>query len=68
MTDDQRIDLIEDQLELMKNVCKSFAEVDDIESCRAIYEEYAEWFDTLNETEDSEDGYTMMWAPNFLRN
>ena len=68
MTDDQRIDMIEDQLELMESVCKSFAEVDDIESCRAIYEEYAEWFDTLNETEDSEDCYTTMWAPNLLKN
>lgn len=66
MTDNERIEMIEDQLELMESVCKSFAEVDDIENCRAIYEEYAEWFDSLNDTKKSEDCYISMWAPNFL--
>ena len=62
MTDEQRTDLVEDQLEMMYYVCKSFAEVDEEDNARAIYEEYAEWIDAQQEDNGS---YEVMWAPNF---
>lgn len=45
MTDEQRNSMIDDQLDLMIAVCNSFAEVDEEDNCRAIYEEYAEWIE-----------------------
>jgi len=71
MTDEQRIEMIEDQLELMESVCASYVEGDelqDVGNIRAIYEEYGEWFDSWNKTGNSETCYVTMWAPNFLRN
>jgi hypothetical protein len=62
MTDEQRIDIVEDQLEHMFYLCQSFAEVNEEDNCRALYEEYAEWFEVQNEEEGQ---YEVMWAPNF---
>ena len=62
MTDEQRIDIVEDQLEHMFYLCQSFAEVNEEDNCRALYEEYAEWFEVQNEEEGH---YEVMWAPNF---
>ena len=62
MTDEQRTDIVENQLDHIFYLCQSCAEVNDEETCRALYEEYAEWFEVQGE----EDGaYEVMWAPNF---
>ena len=45
MTDDQRLEMIDDQLELMESICAAFVEGDelqDIGNIRAIYEEYSD--------------------------
>ena len=63
MTDDQRLEMIDDQLELMESICASFVEGDelqDVGNIRAIYEEYSEWFDARN-SEDEE--YITAWCP-----
>ena len=62
MTDEQRIDIVEDQLEHMFYLCQSFAEVNEEDNCRALYEEYAEWFEAQ---EEDNGAYVVMWAPNF---
>ena len=51
MTDEQRLDMIEEQLDLMYAVCTSFAEVGEEDNCRVIYEEYAEWIEAENTEE-----------------
>tara|TARA_Y100001938_G_scaffold144034_1_gene217926 strand:+ start:4155 stop:4439 length:285 start_codon:yes stop_codon:yes gene_type:complete len=63
MTDDQRLEMIDNQLELMESICASFVEGDelqDVGNIRAIYEEYSEWFDARN-SEDEE--YITAWCP-----
>jgi len=62
MTDEQRIELVHGQMEHIYALCQSFAEVDEEDNCRALYEEYEEWI--VAETED-EGSYEVMWAPNF---
>ena len=64
MTDEQRLDMIEEQLDLMYAVCNSFVEVGEKDNCRAIYEEYAEWIEAENT--EGEGEYVTMWAPNFI--
>ena len=64
MTDEQRLEMIEEQLDLMYAVCNSFAEVGEEDNCRAIYEEYAEWIEAENT--EGEGEYVTMWAPNFI--
>ena len=68
MTEDQRIDLIEDQIEHVIELCKTYVEGDQLEdvgNIRALYEEYAEWIDTYTEVEGAEPEYTTAWAPDF---
>ena len=68
MNDDQRIDMIEGQIEHIIELCKTYVEGDELEdvgNIRALYEEYAEWIDTYNEVEGSEEEYTTAWAPDF---
>ena len=63
MTDDQRLEMIDNQLELMESICAAFIEGDelqDVGNIRAIYEEYSEWFDARN-SEDEE--YITAWCP-----
>jgi len=62
MTDEQRTDIIEYQMEHIYALCEAFAEADEEDNCRALYEEYEEWIHAENE-EDGE--YVVMWAPNF---
>ena len=62
MTDEQRIDIVEDQLDHIYALCQSCAEVDEEDTCRALYEEYAEWFEAQG---DDNGQYVVMWAPNF---
>ena len=64
MTDEQRLEMIEEQLDLMYAVCNSFVEVGEKDNCRAIYEEYAEWIEAENT--EGEGEYVTMWAPNFI--
>ena len=66
MTDEQRTDIVEDQLEHITYLCNSFQEVGEVENMRALYEEYGEWLDTYHELGNYEQGYTVIWAPNFL--
>ena len=66
MTDDQRIEIIENQIEHVIALCNVYVEGDQLEdvgNIRALYEEYAEWIDTYNEVEGSEEEYTTAWAP-----
>ena len=62
MTDEQRIELVHGQMDHIYALCQSFAEVDEEDNCRALYEEYEEWI--VAETEDK-GSYEVMWAPNF---
>jgi len=62
MTDEQRTDIVEDQLDHIFYLCKSYAEVDEEDNCRALYEEYAEWIEAQNEDDGA---YEVVWAPNF---
>ena len=67
MTDDQRIDIIEGQIEHIIALCETYVEGDQLEdvgNIRALYEEYAEWIDAENTEEDSE--YVVAWCPNML--
>jgi len=71
MTDDQRIDMIEEQCEHIIALCETYVEGDQLEdvgNIRALYEEYGEWLDTFNGMPQSAEEYTTMWAPNLLRN
>ena len=65
-TDDQRLEMIDDQLELMESVCASYVEADelqDVGNIRAIYEEYAEWFDARNSKDEE---YITAWCPRLI--
>ena len=51
MTDDQRVEMIEDQCEHIITLCQTYVEGDrleDVGNIRALYEEYGEWIDTYN--------------------
>jgi len=66
-TDDQRVEMIENQCEHICELAGSYVEMgaeEDKENVRALYEEYAEWLDTYMELEGSEEEYTTAWAPN----
>ena len=68
MNDDQRIEMIEDQIEHIIALCQSYVDGDQLEdvgNIRALYEEYAEWIDTYTEVESAEPEYTTAWAPDF---
>tara|TARA_Y100000004_G_C8882190_1_gene398097 strand:- start:57 stop:272 length:216 start_codon:yes stop_codon:yes gene_type:complete len=70
MTDDQRIEIIENQIEHVIALCNVYVEGDQLEdvgNIRALYEEYAEWIDTYNEVEGSEEEYTTAWAPDLTQ-
>ena len=66
-TDDQRVEIIENQCEHIIALCDTYVEMgteEDKENVRALYEEYGEWLDTYMELEGSEEEYTTAWAPN----
>ena len=66
-TDDQRVEMVENQCEHIIALCDSYVEMgpeEDIDNVRALYEEYGEWLDTYMELEGSEEEYTTAWAPN----
>ena len=68
-TDDQRVEMIENQCEHIISLCDTYVEMgaeEDKENVRALYEEYGEWLDTYLETEGSEEEYTTAWAPNLM--
>ena len=71
MTDDQRVEMIEEQCEHIIALCETYVEGDrleDVGNIRALYEEYGEWLDTFNGMPQSAEEYTTMWAPNLLKN
>jgi len=61
VTDDQRIEMVHGQMDHIFALCQSFAEVEEEDNCRALYEEYEEWI----VAEQEEGSYEVMWAPNF---
>ena len=66
-TDDQRVEIIENQCEHIIALCDTYVEMgseEDKENVRALYEEYGEWLDTYMELEGSEEEYITAWAPN----
>ena len=66
-TDDQRVEMIENQCEHVIALCDTYVEMgaeEDKDNVRALYEEYGEWLDTYMELEGSEEEYTTAWAPN----
>ena len=66
-TDDQRVEMVENQCEHIIALCDTYVEMgseEDKENVRALYEEYGEWLDTFMELEGSEEEYTTAWAPN----
>ena len=68
-TDDQRVEMIENQCEHIFELAGTYAEMgadEDKENIRALYEEYGEWLDTYLGTEGSEEEYTTAWAPNLM--
>jgi len=68
-TDDQRVEMIENQCEHIIALCDTYVEMgaeEDTENVRALYEEYGEWLDTYMELEGSEEEYTTAWAPNLM--
>lgn len=68
-TDDQRVEMVENQCEHIIALCDTYVEMgteEDKENVRALYEEYGEWLDTYMELEGSEEEYTTAWAPNLM--
>ena len=66
-TDDQRVEMVENQCEHIIALCDTYVEMgteEDKENVRALYEEYGEWLDTYMELEGSDEEYTTAWAPN----
>ena len=66
MTNDQRIEIVENQIEHIIELCKTYVEGDELEdvgNIRALYEEYGEWIDSYTGVEGSEEEYTIAWAP-----
>ena len=55
-TDDQRVEMVENQCEHIIALCDTYVEMgaeEDTENVRALYEEYGEWLDTYMGTEGS---------------
>ena len=68
-TDDQRVEMVENQCEHIIALCDTYVEMgteEDKENVRALYEEYGEWLDTFMELEGSEEEYITAWAPNLM--
>ena len=68
-TDDQRVEMIENQCEHIIALCDTYVEMgteEDKENVRALYEEYAEWLDTYTGVEGAPEEYTTAWAPNLM--
>ena len=68
-TDDQRVEMIEDQCEHIFHLAGTYTEMgteEDKENVRALYEEYAEWLDTYTGVEGAPEEYTTAWAPNLM--
>jgi len=68
-TDDQRVEMIEDQCEHIFHLAGTYTEMgteEDKENVRALYEEYAEWLDTYTGVEGAAEEYTTAWAPNLM--
>ena len=68
-TDDQRVEMVENQCEHIIALCDTYVEMgteEDKENVRALYEEYGEWLDTYMELEGSEEEYITAWAPNLM--
>lgn len=66
MTNDQQLDMIENQIEHVLELCGSYVEADQLEdvgNIRALYEEYGEWIEAYMK-EDSE--YIIACAPNLM--
>jgi len=66
MNDDQRIEMIEDQIEHIIALCQCYVDGDQLEdvgNILALYEEYGEWIDTYTEVEGAEPEYTTAWCP-----
>ena len=68
-SDDQRVEMVENQCEHVIALCDTYVEMgseEDKENVRALYEEYGEWLDTYMDLEGSEEEYTTAWAPNLM--
>ena len=68
-TDDQRVEMIENQCDHIIALCETYVEGDtlgDVGSIRALYEEYGEWLDTYNAVEGAPEEYITAWAPNLM--
>jgi len=68
-TDDQRVEMIENQCEHIMVLCETYVEGDaleDVGNIRALYEEYGEWLDSYNGVEGALEEYTTAWCPNLL--
>ena len=68
-TDDQRVEMIENQCEHVIALCDTYVEMgaeEDKENVRALYEEYGEWLDTYTGVEGAPEEYTTAWAPNLM--
>ena len=57
MTMDDRMELIDSVIDDVWGLCECFAEAEEVDNCRALFEEFAEWFDG----EECE----VWWVPNF---
>ena len=57
MTMDDRMELIDSISDDMFGLCECFAEAEEEDNCRAIFEEFQEWFDG--------EECQVWWVPNF---
>ena len=57
MTMDDRMELIDSISDDMFGLCECFAEAEEEDNCRAIFEEFNEWFDG--------EECQVWWVPNF---
>ena len=57
MTMDDRMELIDSISDDMWGLCECFAEADEEDNCRAVFEEFSEWFDG--------EECQVWWVPNF---
>tara|TARA_Y100000994_G_scaffold72442_2_gene59322 strand:- start:2492 stop:2800 length:309 start_codon:yes stop_codon:yes gene_type:complete len=67
MTDEEQLNLVENHLEDIFALCGSYAESgteEDLANIRAVYAEYEEWLDTYVGLPDSDEDFTVAWAPN----
>jgi hypothetical protein len=68
-TDDQRVEMIENQCDHIIALCETYVEGDaleDVGNIRALYEEYGEWLDTYNAMPGAPEEYITAWAPNLM--